>query len=381
MDERKNSKIKKDCIVINYTGRTGAGAGPVIAYEMATGLVNAGETVIPIISNDIANLDMWNKEKFEKVIQIKTYSNYLSYIINTLFFNIKIKKSIHAQLEGYRVKMVYCPMPTFWTPLVNNIFKESLKVMVRHDPYLHTGHRIIDPQTFLDPFKNADIIIVHSKRFIDIVKQTGKRVEYFPLGRHNMYRNVKNKVSIVTYDPKKINFVFFGRIEKYKGLDILAQAYKKLLSKYEDRISLTVVGSGDISPYEKDFENLSNVKIINRWIKDEETESVFLGKNLVSVCPYKDATQSGVVLVSYEYGVPVIATNTGGLPEQVFNNDTGFLVEPNDVNGFAEAMEKYITNIDLIEKQQIKIGEYLESISWDNSAKKLVTLIDQEQAK
>lgn len=85
MDERKNSKIKKDCIVINYTGRTGAGAGPVIAYEMATGLVNAGETVIPIISNDIANLDMWNKEKFEKVIQIKTYSNYLSYIINTLF--------------------------------------------------------------------------------------------------------------------------------------------------------------------------------------------------------------------------------------------------------------------------------------------------------
>ena len=159
------------------------------------------------------------------------------------------------------------------------------------------------------------------------------------------------------------------------------KAYKKLLSKYEDRISLTVVGSGDISPYEKDFENLSNVKIINRWIKDEETESVFLGKNLVSVCPYKDATQSGVVLVSYEYGVPVIATNTGGLPEQVFNNDTGFLVEPNDVNGFAEAMEKYITNIDLIEKQQIKIGEYLESISWDNSAKKLVSLIDQEQAK
>lgn len=52
-------------------------------------------------------------------------------------------------------------------------------------------------------------------------------------------------------------------------------------------------------------------------MEDEEVESIFSGENLVAVLPYLDATQSGVVLTAMDYGVPVIATDTGGLSEQI----------------------------------------------------------------
>ena len=248
--------------------------------------------------------------------------------------------------------------------------------MVNHDPIPHSGQSMFEAARIFNPFKQANIVIVHSKEFVDYAEKKYNHVEYLPLNRHDMYKNISDKKKIVWYDSAKINFFFFGRIEKYKGLDILARAYKKLNDKYKDKTSLTIVGNGDLSDYAAEYDGIKNVTIINRWIRDEEVESVFTGNNLVNVCPYKDATQSGVVLVAYEYGVPVIATDTGGLREQVFDNKTGFLISPNSVDQLVLAMEKYIHNNELIKLQQENIKEYLKSISWESSAKKLVSMLN-----
>jgi len=54
--------------------------------------------------------------------------------------------------------------------------------------------------------------------------------------------------------------------------------------------------------------------------------------------PYRDATQSGVVLTAYALGRPVVATSVGALPEYVSDGDTGLLVPPRDAARLAEAM-------------------------------------------
>lgn len=185
---------------------------------------------------------------------------------------------------------------------------------------------------------------------------------------------MKKKEKIIEYKKDRINFLFFGRIEKYKGLDILAKAYKNLQKAYTN-ISLTVIGNGDFSDYEGIYKGLTNVKIINRWIKDEEVESIFQGENIVNICPYKDATQSGVILVAYEYGIPVIATDTGGLPEQVIHGKTGFLIQPDNVDELENAMKIFLKNNNLMLEMKEGIKEYLKSISWGQTAEELIKLI------
>ena len=73
--------------------------------------------------------------------------------------------------------------------------------------------------------------------------------------------------------------MFFGRIAENKGLDILAEAYRKVYDELDNSVSLSVIGNGDFSLYEKLYRHLSNVTIINRWIEDREVESIFLGHN------------------------------------------------------------------------------------------------------
>lgn len=100
------------------------------------------------------------------------------------------------------------------------------------------------------------------------------------------------------------------------------------------------------------------------------------GENIISVCPYKDATQSGVVMVSYDYGIPVIASNVGGLDEQIIDGKTGFLINPNDVDELVYAMEKFILDTSLLEKMRSEIVRFIETFSWKHSAEELLKLIN-----
>lgn len=201
-------------------------------------------------------------------------------------------------------------------------------------------------------------------------------VRYIPLGPHSMYHFADKKKSIVSYKADTVNFLFFGRIDKYKGIDILLRAYQKIEEKYKDKVTLTIVGNGDLSGYSKLLKEVDHISIVNRWIKDEEVESVFTGKNIVTVCPYRDATQSGVILVSYDYGVPVIAADTGGLEEQVIDGETGFLIERCNIQALYTAMKKFIESPQIINKMKIHISEYVEKISWDRSAEILMDIIN-----
>lgn len=371
---KDSRSINKEVIVINYTGRKGGGA--LVAYEMSKALLDKGEAVVAILSTQIENIKMWKTLGLERIITVKTYSNKVNFIINTLLFNIRFRNKILEEMKEYEIKAVYSPMLTFWTGYINCLFPKAKKIVVCHDPVPHSGEsKILQLLGHRGKeLESADEIIVHSRRFVQYVQDKYGKAYYMPLGPHSLYRMAENKRNIVSYNSDTINFLFFGRIEAYKGLDILAEAYGKLKKEHAE-ITLTIIGNGDFSNYEKQYSKLHDVNIINRWIRDEEVESVFLGNNLINICPYKDATQSGVVLVAYSYGVPVIATKTGGLTEQVVDGKTGFLVRPNDANELEAAMRKFIQNDNLIQKLQQGIMEYLDKISWEKSAEKLLDLI------
>lgn len=358
---------KKDVLLINYTGRKGG--GPLDAFEMAKALCDR-MPVVAVLSDQIENLQLWKKLHLEELILIPTYHNAREALIESLFWK-KQRKTILSKTGKINVKYIYCPMGTFWSEKINNLFPKAKKGIVIHDPKPHSGERFLG--MFNMHYEKYDYLFVHSKKFVSYVNERYKKPTfYLQLGRHDIYKYCENKKQVIKYDPDKINYLFFGRISEYKGLNILGEAFKTVQHKLRENVTLSIIGAGDFSPYLKEYESLKNVTIINRWIKDEETESAFTGKNVICVCPYLDATQSGVVLVAMAYGVPVIATKTGGMEEQIDNGDTGLLVKPGDANDLAEAMTKLATDrklFDHIVEGEEKVNK---QTGWEITATQLI---------
>ena len=186
-----------------------------------------------------------------------------------------------------------------------------------------------------------------------------------------------DKKSMVTYSNSTVNYLFFGRIAENKGLDILAEAYRKVYDELDNSVSLSVIGNGDFSLYEKLYRDLSNVTIINRWIEDREVESIFLGHNLILICPYKEGSQSGVIQVARDYGIPMIVTNVGGLSEQVENEITG-LVTNVDADEIAAAMIRLANDKELYNQISRNEKEEAKKYTWENSAVYLIDIMGEK---
>lgn len=369
--------MKKVCL-INYTGSKGGGAQ--YTYELTLGLVNQGVPTVAVISALNEDLNQWKKMKLEKLIILDTYANSRELIINSLWWS-KHRKQIKAELTGYEVTQIIVPMITFWTKRINRLFRDAQKIVALHDPIAHSGDknkRALQLFGETSILNNADYIIVLSNMFIDFVEQKynkNGKVIHIPMGTTNIYTDLPNKINTLIYDESKINFLFFGTISKYKGIEVLADAYRMVTEKVQN-VTLTIAGSGDFSLYTKAFENLPHVEVHNRWIVNEEVESFFNNETVVAVLPYLDATQSGVIPVCVSYGVPIIASNAGGIMEQLNDYDTGVLIETGNATALADAMLRLVEDTKLRKKQRQSANENAKKFNWNNIAKKFLSLFN-----
>lgn len=144
---------------------------------------------------------------------------------------------------------------------------------------------------------------------------------------------------------EKQNFrtiLFYGRILKYKGVEVLLKAFNQIKNKYKD-VKLIIAGKGDfyfdVNPYLNDVQ----IDFRNTFITLDDLGTL-IRNCYFSVCPYISATQSGVVASVLALGKPLIVTNVGGLPAMIKEGYSGIIVKPNDVQALAKAMENLLDN-------------------------------------
>lgn len=122
--------------------------------------------------------------------------------------------------------------------------------------------------------------------------------------------------------------LFFGRIEEYKGISLLYEAFTECTS-LSSRYKLVIAGSGTLSFRRKKDEK--NVIVINRYIKDEEVK--FLYEHAACVAyPYISATQSGVLSLAYYFGTPVLASDVDFFKGIISSSGAGRLFRKCDVD-------------------------------------------------
>lgn len=264
------------------------------------------------------------KSKKETIINFLNPRSYKS-IINRI---AEIKPDIvHIfNAEGYP-----------WNMPISNFCKVSNipLVVTIHDPVPHP-HSIIE---FLNGYfrkrvvKNANAIHIHNQLFIPVVEERLKidsdKIYIIPhgsiAGRYLKYKQNLKKENIV---------LFFGRVEKYKGLEYLIEAMKLV----EPAFKLIIAGAGKLPANIDSLED--RVCIKNYYISEEEAASLFeISK--VLVLPYIQASQSSLPQIAKEFNLPTIGTNVGALGIEIAANG-GVVVPPKDTLSLSEAIRSMV---------------------------------------
>ena len=133
--------------------------------------------------------------------------------------------------------------------------------------------------------------------------------------------------------PTPPTVLFFGRIEPYKGVDVLLEAWRQLDAGRAHLVIAGPLAAGMTMPALP-----PGVELRARRIDDAEAIALFRSASLL-VLPYRDATQSALVAAGYAFGVPAIVTDAGALPEYVAPGDTGWVIPRGDASALAAALQ------------------------------------------
>ena len=189
----------------------------------------------------------------------------------------------------------------------------------------------------------------------------------------------------VTITPHAVNgkfkILFVGRHIERKGIRYLIEAAKYLP---RDKFEIRIVGGGDLTEQLKQQAALLDER---RETKDERTQSasiIFTGKlspedladeyrtanvfTLPAIVDSKGDTEGlGVVLIeAMELGLPIVASNVGGIPDVVIDGESGILVPEKDPEALADAFKRLEENPSLIEKLLVGARKRInECFTWN----------------
>ena len=357
-------------IVLLYLGRRGA--GPLYSIEFAKSLILKGINVLAIVSSYSENIKEWRRlsNKYETknflLQEIPTYKSKKEFACNS--FNIKLFHFLITSIRRYSPDYILSTMVHPWHNIIFAFLGKSIRrIKIIHDVLPHKGE-----DSFIFRMLNkmdiyiSDLWIVLTNIAKEQLIEKGIEKEKICVIPHANFGGYAND-SIVLSKTILYRIAFIGRISKYKGLDILLNAFLKIRSDLPN-LKLIVAGSGDCGEYASSIEKLGeSIELKNRWITDEEMSQIIENVDFV-VLPYIEATQSGVIPLAFAFGKTVIATNVGGISEQV-PQDIGILIPPHDSLSLGNAILNLYREPDKIIEMGHSAFRYAQNeLSWVHSA-------------
>ena len=297
---------------------------------------------------------------------------------------LKSKRMIHAY-NFFKWKSVVKQINTskprivifrYWTPLISPCWcyiksklDRSIITVGLIDNWEHHEPKIWDKKLNTYFGNSMDKIVTFSEAVATQIKKTIKKK--ILIGFHPIPSKKKFKISeLKNYSKTEFDFVlFFGLVRKYKGLDTLINSMK-----YNHNFKLLVVGEfyDNKNIYLNLIEKLNleeRVNIVDKFVGNEEIIKYFK-KTKAVILPYKTASQSGVISLSYLFEKPIVVSNLKGLTSYVKDDNSGVIFN-NTSKDLANAI-----NIVLDKKNNYhysrNIKKSKKKYSWNRFADKLV---------
>ncbi|MEO9885082.1 MAG: glycosyltransferase [Balneola sp.] len=277
----------------------------------------------------------------------------------------------------------------------SNIDERFTKMGIKHaDTYIAHAYKTVDELKALLPKKELSVNesgIRSNSSATTVIKLFHPVYDLYQPDPQFDVEKFKQELGL-----KKNVFLYFGFIRKYKGLHNAIEAFKKVTEQRDD-VSFLICGeefwatldTSKISTRikrglfgiaqklllknkesEQEYRPLSlvdelelneQVVVKNEFIPNEDVHKYFQASDC-SVLYYLTATPSGVESLTYNFGLPILATRVGHFPETIKDGFNGYLAEPEDIDSMAEQMLKFLE----LPLPSENVYKSASKMSWDN---------------
>ncbi len=169
----------------------------------------------------------------------------------------------------------------------------------------------------------------------DKIVVVGSGIELAKYNFINSDQIKKKKEFNIKTDEKIVGMI--SRLDPIKGSGYLIEAASEVVAKFPN-IKFLVVGDGVLK--EKLEQRVKELGIKEKFIFTGWREDVGQILPILDICvlPSLNEAFGRILLEAQAYGIPVVATKVGGIPEVVKDNETGILVPSKDISSLAGAI-------------------------------------------
>ncbi len=284
---------------------------------------------------------------------------------------------VHGSLRaGYAASIIY---EKYNIPY---IVTEHSGIFVENNPVAQRQIKPFYKEFLQKALKNASKVILVSDKLrrviLDIEPSISNRIVVIP---NFIDTNIFTPLS-VTLPEKPFIFLSIGHLEHLKGMDILINAFSILKKRITHPVMLKIGATGSqISKLKSQASNLGieqDVVFSGRRLSRSEVNTYMQNSHAFVLASRFEAF--GVVLVeAMATGLPVISTRSGG-PEEIINKESGYLVDLEDPDGLAEAMECMIVNYRLFDRRAIR-DQAIKKYSRESNLSKIIGVYDEVLSK
>lgn len=213
-------------------------------------------------------------------------------------------------------------------------------------------------------YRLFDLVFVHFERnraeFLQSFDVDPKRVGVTVHGNEDIFRELRTPGVDAAALRRRLGIgnqpvvLFFGTLTRYKGVDVLIEAFARVQQETGARLVLAgfPFHDFDVAAHQEQARKLGVAEAVT-WVPEYiDSGDIAAWMELASaiVFPYRDIYQSGALHVAQTFGVPTIATAIGAMQEVLEDGVTGLLVPPNDADALADALRRLLTDRDLAER-------------------------------
>jgi glycosyltransferase involved in cell wall biosynthesis len=230
-------------------------------------------------------------------------------------------------------------------------------VFTVHDPVEHLGAPSFtrtETWIFKQWFRRSERFVVHAQSLADELAPVVGRARIVVIPHGTWPRSEPLPV------PQSRSVLLFGRLEQYKGVEVLVEAMR-IIWERRPEVKLVVAGTG---PAARLVPADPRISLRDTYISEDEVGTLLAGASLV-VLPYTQASQSGVGLLALGEGVPLVVSDLGALPDLAY--DPSFVCEHGDPRALAQTIVHHVD--DGPDVRHAVLMHARSHFSWDHVAK------------
>lgn len=239
-------------------------------------------------------------------------------------------------------------------------------------------------------YRLFDVVFVHFERnraeYLQSFATPGQQVGVIVHGNEEIFRQLRTPGVDAAALRRRIGLgdepvvLFFGTLSRYKGTDVLLEAFPAVHRATGARLVLAGFPFGDFDlEAHRELTRTLGIENAVTWVPEYiDSGDVAAWMELASaiVFPYRDIYQSGALHVAQTFGVPIVASAIGAMQDVLTDGASGLLVPPNDARALSDALIRLLDDPDLARRLGRQAAEDAQGpFAWSTIAQRMLPLL------